>query len=56
MRMVLAATTDTKAVVAGVDGSKVQKTFEMRGDLVGRVVELTSASARFIIDFREVKA
>ncbi len=54
VRMVLATTVDRKAVVAGVDGSKIPKTFRLwRDDLIGKVVEVTSE--RFIIDFRRVR-
>jgi hypothetical protein len=54
VRMVLVTTTPPKAVVAGVDASKVPKTFQVREDLVGRVIEFTSE--RFVIDFREAQA
>jgi len=48
--MVLVTTTPVKAVVAGVDASKVKKTFQVKEDLVGRMVECTNE--RVIIDFR----
>lgn len=55
VRMVLATTMEPKAVVAGVYGSKIPKTFRLvRDDLIGEVVSLTSD--RFIIDFRRVPA
>jgi hypothetical protein len=52
VRMVLAEQENPKAVIAGVDGSKIRKTIRVRDDLVGSVVELTDK--RFVIDFRKV--
>lgn len=53
--MVLATTVDQDAVVAGVDGSKIPKTFRLwRDDPTGKVVGVTSD--RFIVDFRRVRA
>ena len=52
VRMVLAEQENPKAVIAGVDGSKIRKTIRVQDDLVGSVVELTDK--RFVIDFRKV--
>jgi hypothetical protein len=50
VRMILVTTTPLGAVVAGVDGSKIKKTFQVLDNLSGRVVEMTKD--RFLIDFR----
>lgn len=54
VRMVLAVTDSPKAVVAGVDARKVAKTFTVKEELVGKVVEFSEY--RFIIDFRNAQA
>jgi len=51
VRMVRVITADPKAVVAGVDGSKLKKTITAPKEFVGKVIRLTSQ--RFIIDFRK---
>ena len=52
--MVLVVTKDPGAAVAGVDASKLPKTFLVRDDLVGTTVEWTRK--RFIVDFRKVQS
>lgn len=52
VRMVLATTDADDTEVAGVDGNQIAKTFTVRDDLVGHVVEFDSG--RFIIDFHPV--
>jgi len=51
VRMVHVITADRKAVVAGVDGSKLEKTITVREELLGTVINLTSK--RFTIDFKK---
>ena len=53
VRMVLATTDTDETEVAGVDGNQINKTFTVRDDLVGHVVEFDSG--RFIIDFHPVR-
>ena len=54
VRMVRAITADPRAVVAGVDGSKLKKTITAPEEFVGRVIDLTGK--RFIIDFRKLSS
>lgn len=49
VRLVIAHATDTAPVDAGGDASVVEKTFDAREDLVGRVVEFDGDA--FVIDF-----
>lgn len=53
VRMVMAVTDSVDTEVAGVDGNELSKTFIVRDDLVGHVVEFDSG--RFIIDFAPVR-
>lgn len=51
VRLVVATTEDTEAVDSGHDASKVRKTFHVRNDVVGRIVEFDGD--RFVIDFKK---
>ena len=50
VRLVIADTAQTKEVEGGVDASKLKKTFNVREDLVGEVVEATADA--YAIRFR----
>jgi hypothetical protein len=53
VRMVMAVTDSVETEIAGVDGSELSKTFIVRDELVGHVVEFDSG--RFIIDFHPLR-
>ncbi len=52
VRLVIATTTHPELVESGADASKIPKTFTVREDLVGRVVEFDGE--RFAIEFEHV--
>lgn len=52
VRLVVATTTETRAVDHGHDASKVKKTFHIRDDLVGRVTSFDGDS--YVVEFRRM--
>ncbi len=51
MRLIVATTDETDAVDSGHDASKVKKTFHVRDDVVGKLVDFDGD--HFVIDFRK---
>lgn len=54
VRLVIARATDSNRVQRGEDGSKIPKTFAVRDDLIGTVVEIDGQN--YVIEFRKVVA